>query len=92
MKKSVLSITVLIMLVAATLAFIGSSAACAAPMAKYTYNNKGNTQTVYVCDPSTLTLTPLLKYEYAYGTQREPLAKTAFRWNLYKKEWDQYEV
>lgn len=91
MKKSFMSISMLVISISMVAMFICSLAASAqnpSSSSKFIYDKKDTVETVYTLDETGRFLTPKLKYEYQEtGTGK---VKIAYRWNTEKAEWLPY--
>lgn len=90
MKKSFMSISMLVVTISMLAMFVCSAAASAKTTSstKFIYNKMKNAEVVYTLDPSGQYLTPKLKYEF---TKNEAgTIKTAYRWNTEDKTWAPY--
>lgn len=92
MKKSVMSITVLVVLISVVAMFLGGSVANARTAPKFIYNKAENVETVYTLDKTGKYLTPKLKYELQKNEDGALESKTAYRWNADKNEWTPYYI
>lgn len=90
MKKSFMSISMLVVTISMVAMFVCSAVASAKTTSstKFKYNKIGNVETVYTLDQSGKYLTPKLKYEFSnYGATT---VKTTYRWNQENDTWMPY--
>lgn len=86
MKKSFMSISMLVVSISMVAMFVCSCAASAqVSSSKYIYDKKENTETVFTLDESGKYLTPKVKYEYS--NNENGTTKVAYRWNSLAGEW-----
>lgn len=90
MKKSIKSVTMLVVSISMVAMLLCSSVANAQTGSKFIYDMKENVSTVYTLDESGKHLTPKLKYEYAKDENGNVLNKKAYRWNNEEKLWTPY--
>ena len=90
MKKSFMSISMLVVSISMLALFVCSSIAHAQGSAKFAYDKGENVETVYTLDESGLYLTPKLKYEYTKDSEGKNRMKVAFRWNVEQQQWTPY--
>ncbi|NDW13079.1 DUF3836 domain-containing protein [Bacteroides sp. 214] len=92
MKKSFMSVTLLVVSISMVVMFLCSSSAKAQTSSNFVYNQDGNTETVYTLDKSGKYLTRKLKYEFQKDANGNVIEKKAFRWNSAKETWSPYYV
>lgn len=90
MKKSFMSISMLVVAISMLALFVCTSAASAQSSSKFVYNKSENTETVYTLDKTGKLLTPKLKYEYTKSKDNKSTTKVAFRWNAKTQTWAPY--
>ncbi|WP_455585651.1 DUF3836 domain-containing protein [Bacteroides sp.] len=90
MKKSFMSISMLIVSISMVALFLCSSAVNAQTSSKFVYDKNENSETVYTLDKSGKYLTPKLKYEYSKDAQEKKGMKKAYRWNANEQKWVPY--
>ena len=90
MKKSFMSISMLVVSISMLALFLCSSAVSAQTSSKFVYNKSENAETVYSLDKSGKYLTPKLKYEYSKDAQGKGGVKKAYRWSEGEQKWVPY--
>ena len=90
MKKSFMSISMLIVSISMLALFLCSTVANAQSSSKYVYNKDGKTEFVYTVDETGRYLTPKLKYEYAKDDKNNSIQKKAYRRNAGERKWMPY--
>ena len=90
MKKSFMSISMLVVSISMLALFLCSSAINAQTSSKFIYDKSENSETVYTLDKSGKYLTPKLKYEYNKETKGNKETKKAYRWNASERKWVPY--
>lgn len=90
MKKSFMSISMLVVSISMVALFLCSSAVSAQTSSKFVYDKSENAETVYTLDESGKYLTPKLKYEYSKDAQGKAGSKKAYRWNASEQKWVPY--
>lgn len=90
MKKSFMSISMLIVSISMLTLFVCSSVANAQSPSKFIYDKGEKAETVYTLDKTGKYLTPKLKYEYSRGADGKSSVKTAFSWNNETNAWMPY--
>lgn len=84
MKKSFMSISMLVVSISMVAMFVCSCAANAhVASSKFIYDKKENAETVFTLDQTGKYLTPKVKYEYSENGK----TKTAFQWSTETEEW-----
>lgn len=91
MKKSFLSISMLIVSISLLALFVCNSAleAKSSHAPQFIYNTVDNVETVYSLDDSGKLLTPVFKYEYQVEADGAT-SKTAYRWSANDQKWMPY--
>lgn len=90
MKKSFMSISMLVVSISMLALFVCSAAVDAQTSSKFVYDKSENAETVYTLDESGKYLTPKLKYEYNKDAQGKTGSKKAYRWNANESKWTPY--
>lgn len=91
MKKSFMSVSMLVVSISVVLVFLcGSIAKAQSAGNKFIYDKKENTETVFTLDQSGRFLTPKLKYEMKKDENGNLLEKKAYRWNAERQIWTPY--
>lgn len=91
MKKSFLSISVLVLSLAMSLMFICSQVARAESSGNtFIYDKNDKQEIIYTLDQTGKHLTPKLKYEYEKDDNGNTISKTAYRWNKLNNKWNPY--
>lgn len=90
MKKSFMSISMLIVSISMLALFVCSSVTHAQTPLKFVYDNSEKVETVYTLDKTGRLLTPKLKYEFAKEADGKSTVKTAFSWNSETQAWMPY--
>ena len=90
MKKSFMSISMLVVSISMLALFLCSSAVSAQASSKFVYNKSENAETVYSLDKSGKYLTPKLKYEQSKDAQGKGGVKKAYRWSEGEQKWVPY--
>ena len=90
MKKSFMSISMLVVSISMLALFLCSSAVSAQTSSKFVYNKSENAETVYSLDKSGKYLTPKLKYEYSKDAQGKGGVKKTYRWSEGEQKWVPY--
>lgn len=90
MKKSFMSISMLVVSISMLALFVCSAAVDAQTSSKFVYDKSENAETVYTLDESGKYLTPKLKYEYNTDAQGKTGSKKAYRWNANESKWTPY--
>lgn len=90
MKKSFMSISMLVVSISMLALFLCNSVVNAQTSSKFVYDRSENAETVYTLDESGKYLTPKLKYEYGKDAQGKTGTKTAYRWNASEQKWIPY--
>lgn len=90
MKKSFMSISMLVVSISMLALFVCSAAVDAQTSSKFVYDKSENAETVYTLDESGKYLTPKLKYEYNKDAQGKSRSKKAYRWNVNESKWTPY--
>lgn len=86
MKKSFMSISMLVVSISMVAMFVCSCAASAqVSSSKFIYDKKENAETVFTLDQTGKFLTPKVKYEYS--NNEKGATKTAYRWNEETEKW-----
>lgn len=92
MKKSFMSISMLVVSISMLALFLCSSAMSAQTVPEFVYDKGENEVTVYTVDSTGKYLTPKLKYEYDKEAEEGKETKTAYRWNANEQGWTPYYV
>lgn len=87
MKKSLKSISVLVVSISVLAMLLLGSTATAQTHTSFVYDKKENTETVFTLDPTGKYLTPKLKYEFANNENGSITEKRAYCWNIHKADW-----
>lgn len=90
MKKSFMSISMLVVSISMLALFLCNTAISAQTSSKFVYDKGENSETVYTLDKSGKYLTPKLKYEYSKENQEGKGTKKAYRWNESEQKWTPY--
>lgn len=90
MKKSFMSISMLVVSISMLALFLCSSVVSAQTSSKFVYDRGENSETVYMLDKSGKYLTPKLKYEYSKDARENKGTKKAYRWNASERKWVPY--
>ena len=90
MKKSFMSISMLVVSISMLALFLCSSAVSAQTSSKFVYNKSENAETVYSLDKSGKYLTPKLKYEHSKDAQGKGGVKKTYRWSEGEQKWVPY--
>lgn len=86
MKKSFMSISMLVVSISMVAMFVCSCAANAqVSSSKFIYDKKENAETVFTLDQTGKFLTPKVKYEFSENENGK--TKVAYLWNTETKEW-----
>ena len=88
MKKSFMSISMLVVSISMLALFLCSSAINAQASSKFIYDKSENSETVYTLDKSGKYLTPKLQYEYHKETKGNKETKKAYRWNESERKYN----
>lgn len=90
MKKSFMSISMLVVTISMVAMFVCSAVASAKTTSstKFKYNKVGNVETVFTLDQSGKYLTPKLKHEFSI--HGKTTVKTTYRWNQDNGTWLPY--
>lgn len=89
MKKSFMSVTMLVVSISMLAMFVCSSSMSAQNTKKFIYNKDKDVETVYTLDESGRFLTPKLKYEFKANNEGTT-EKRAYRWNASNQSWEPY--
>lgn len=95
MKKSIFSVSTLVVLISMVAMLACSSVANAQTSSatpKFIYDKKDNVEVVYTLDHSGRYLTPKLKYVYEKNATGRTTDKIAYRWNKSESNWMPYYV
>ncbi|MCC8187145.1 MAG: DUF3836 domain-containing protein [Bacteroides sp.] len=90
MKKSFMSISMLIVSVSMVAMLLFGSVAQAQQTKGFVYDKKENVEVVFLPDQTGRYLTPKLKYEFACDEAGQVVAKNAYLWNATSSEWMPY--
>ena len=89
MKKSFMSISMLIVSISMLALFVCSSVASAKTPSKFIYDKSANAETVYTLDETGKFLTPKLKYEFSKESNNK-VVKLVSSWNSETQAWMPY--
>ncbi len=87
MKKSFMSISVLVISISVVAMLLFGSVAQAQTTKGFVYDKKENTETVFTLDKTGCYLTPKVKYDLTCDQDGQVVAKEAYRWNASSGEW-----
>lgn len=90
MKKSFMSISMLVVAISMVALFVCNSFTHAQNPARFIYNKSENVEIVYTLDETGKLLTPKLKYEFSKGANKKSKVKVAFAWNSETESWNPY--
>lgn len=90
MKKSIMSVTMLVVSISMVVMLLCGSVANAQTTSNFVYDKKENVEVVYTLDETGRYLTPKLKYEFVKTEDGQIATKNAFRWNASNESWMPY--